>query len=72
MNDKPKHVKANWDAVAHRAFLDVCIEEVNKNNRLETATCASRISLPFASPCTYPPTHSTHKMLNLLWLFYQL
>jgi hypothetical protein len=26
-------VKANWDAVAHRAFLDVCIEEVNRHNR---------------------------------------
>jgi hypothetical protein len=31
--EKPKHVKANWDAVAHRVFLDVCIEEVNANNR---------------------------------------
>ena len=31
--DKPKHVKATWDAVAHRVFLDVCIEEVNANNR---------------------------------------
>jgi hypothetical protein len=30
--EKPKHVKANWDAVAHRVFLDVCIEEVNANN----------------------------------------
>jgi hypothetical protein len=31
--EKPKHVKAIWDAAAHRVFLDVCIEEVNKNNR---------------------------------------
>ena len=30
---KPKQVKANWDAHAHRVFLDVCIEEVNANNR---------------------------------------
>ena len=30
---KPKHVKANWDPLAHRVFLDVCIEEVNANNR---------------------------------------
>ena len=30
---KPKQVKACWDAVAHRVFLDVCIEEVNANNR---------------------------------------
>ena len=30
---KPRHVKANWDDVAHRVFLDVCIEEVNANNR---------------------------------------
>ena len=28
-----KPPKANWDAVGHRAFLDVCIEEVNKHNR---------------------------------------
>jgi hypothetical protein len=26
-------VKASWDPVAHRVFLDCCIEEVNKNNR---------------------------------------
>jgi hypothetical protein len=31
--EKPKHVKANWDVVAHRVFLGVCIEEVNANNR---------------------------------------
>jgi hypothetical protein len=31
--EKPKHVKANWDVVAHRVFLDVCIKEVNGNNR---------------------------------------
>jgi hypothetical protein len=31
--EKLKHVKAIWDAAAHRVFLDVCIEEVNKNNR---------------------------------------
>jgi hypothetical protein len=31
--EKAKHVKATWDAVAHRVFLDVCIEEVNANNR---------------------------------------
>jgi hypothetical protein len=30
--DKPKHVKATWDAVAHSVFLDVCID-VNANNR---------------------------------------
>ncbi|CAM0906270.1 unnamed protein product [Alopecurus aequalis] len=30
---KPKPPKANWDAVAHRVFLDVCIEEVLANNR---------------------------------------
>ena len=30
---KPKPPKACWDAVAHRVFLDVCIEEVTANNR---------------------------------------
>ena len=31
--EKEKHVKATWDPVAHRVFLDVCIEEVGANNR---------------------------------------
>ncbi|KQK17801.1 hypothetical protein BRADI_1g36816v3 [Brachypodium distachyon] len=31
--EKGKHGKAQWDAVAHRVFLDVCIEEVEANNR---------------------------------------
>ncbi|KQK18034.1 zinc finger CCCH domain-containing protein 43-like [Brachypodium distachyon] len=31
--EKGKTGKATWDAVAHRAFLDVCIEEVEANNR---------------------------------------
>ena len=26
-------MKACWDAVVHHVFLDVCIEEVNANNR---------------------------------------
>jgi hypothetical protein len=30
--EKLKHGKANWDAVAHRVSLDMCIEEVNKYN----------------------------------------
>ena len=31
--EKSKNPKASWDAVAHRAFLEVCLEEVNKHNR---------------------------------------
>ncbi|KQJ91247.1 hypothetical protein BRADI_4g36535v3 [Brachypodium distachyon] len=31
--EKEKCGKATWDALAHRVFLDVCIEEVRANNR---------------------------------------
>uniref|UniRef100_A0A8R7P6D3 Myb/SANT-like domain-containing protein n=1 Tax=Triticum urartu TaxID=4572 RepID=A0A8R7P6D3_TRIUA len=31
--DKGKSGKANWDPVAHKIFLDICVEEVNANNR---------------------------------------
>ncbi|XP_024311862.1 L10-interacting MYB domain-containing protein-like [Brachypodium distachyon] len=31
--EKGKHGKAQWDVEAHRVFLDVCIEEVEANNR---------------------------------------
>ena len=32
VNEKVKHVKANWDNLAHRVFIDVCKEEVEANN----------------------------------------
>ena len=31
--DKGKSGKAIWDAVAHRVFLDICVEELRANNR---------------------------------------
>ena len=27
-------MEANWDGLAHRVFLDMCIEEMNANNGL--------------------------------------
>ena len=66
-------MKATWDPIAHRVFLDVCIEEVNANNlpvQVLNALGYASLVKKFTRRVHQSPLEALPLQLIALWLHY--